>query len=109
MSKHTPGPWRAVPQTNGSKLIAADLKPLGLRIIAFNVARADSIIEDDANAARIVACVNACEGIADPNVIPEMLAAIKRISYGLTLPADDVQKSIRTVLDPLIARAEGKP
>lgn len=30
-----------------------------------------------ANAARIVACVNACEGLADPSVVPELVDALR--------------------------------
>ena len=33
----------------------------------------------DANAERIVACVNACEGI-NPEAVPEMLEALKKIA-----------------------------
>ena len=32
----------------------------------------------NANAARIVACVNACAGIADPAIVPELVAALER-------------------------------
>lgn len=64
-----------------------------------------------ANGERIVACVNACEGIADPGVVPEMLAALKFVSEdfhqtsavngGLNIEAfQAVQK--------VIARAEGR-
>jgi len=31
-----------------------------------------------ANAARIVDCVNACEGLADPSVVPELVEMIER-------------------------------
>jgi hypothetical protein len=33
-----------------------------------------------ANATRIVSCVNACQGIADPSVIPELVHFLSRIS-----------------------------
>jgi len=46
--------------------------------------------ESDANAQRIVACVNACEGMEDPGkAIPEMLEALKLAKRYLEHP--DVQ------------------
>ena len=77
-ASHTPGPWmpdessgicnvtgshgRSICSTGGYQNNAEDVR---------NV-RA----ENEANAARIVACVNACEGI-NPEAVPDMLAALE--------------------------------
>lgn len=77
--KHTPGPW--VQQFNGQIWAATETAPEGALI-----ARAHSTGLNDqrmeANAARIVACVNACEGLADPSVVPEMANLIVRLAAG---------------------------
>lgn len=54
----------------------------------------------------IVACVNACEGLADPSVVPELMAAAKEIasfaqSWQPLTPGD-----IKRLTDA-IAKAEG--
>ena len=72
-AKHTPGPWYVA---------AEDLS--GGRYYSISSQNCDFFIHDgaheeengEANAARIVACVNACEGIADPAVVPELLAFV---------------------------------
>lgn len=48
--KHTPGPWRIVPEGFHSTLVSEGQPEIGQII-------------HEANARRIVACVNACEGI----------------------------------------------
>lgn len=70
-AKHTKGPWVRVPQSNGGDLIAHryetgnQMNPTGLRLIAFMMARGNSIKEDEANASLMMAA-------------PDMLAALKR-------------------------------
>lgn len=55
-AQHTPGPWSRVPQSDGSTLIARryetgnQMRPTGLRIIGFTMARSNSLAEDEANA-----------------------------------------------------------
>ena len=58
--KHTPGPWSVDSERTGACTI-------GTR--AVEIARLDTENgdRDHANAARIVACVNACEGLEDPS------------------------------------------
>lgn len=71
-TQHTPGKWKI-----GRKDILG-----GLQII--NEARelvavAESESDPEANAARIVACVNACEQLEDPGKqIPEMIGVLKQ-------------------------------
>ena len=66
-TKHTEGPWRFC-ETWG--LILAKDK---IEIAACHAGRG---WDAKANAARIIECVNACEGIADPSIIPELVDAL---------------------------------
>lgn len=61
---------------------------------------------------RIVACVNACKGLADPSVVPELLNTLEMIrdadndcqKDGLpTMPAPARQR-----IDSVIAKAKGE-
>jgi hypothetical protein len=54
-------------------------------------------------AERLVACGNACEGIADPSAVPELLAALK----GVLAVADRKTKEFDAAR-AAIARAEGR-
>jgi len=69
-AKHTPGPWTVDPE-NDADALGPDGKPVALCYYAsmngrtynvHSVVRSDE--ESEANALRIVACVNACEGIS---------------------------------------------
>ena len=66
MSKHTPGPWVA----------NEDLIYNGVGDLVTIVSGVGSLDEDMERAARIVACVNACEGI-NPETVPDLLKAAK--------------------------------
>ena len=57
--KHTPGPWRVSGGRWDRRLTHGNNPPLPIRICDESKAAA-------ANAARIVECVNACDGIEDP-------------------------------------------
>ncbi len=66
--KHTPGPWRSGPDpetvwANDAELIA-------------RTAPGEGHARAHANAARIVACVNACEGI-NPEAVPDLVRALE--------------------------------
>lgn len=73
---HTPGPWTRVPQTKGGDLIAREfatgnqMNPKGLRLVAFMMARGDSLPEDEANARLITAA-------------PDLLAALRMTAEAL--------------------------
>lgn len=94
---HAPTPW-----TNENGFIS---DAMGNEVLQL------SPTEIDSN--RIVACVNACEGIADPSVIPELLkevrqylgAALDRLGREATSPGDHSRVDGLTAL---IARAEGR-
>ena len=67
--QHTPGPWHI----DGYNM-AAIIRDKGKRQFeTLAVCGGDNWMD---NAARIVACVNACEGI-NPDAVPEMLEALK--------------------------------
>lgn len=78
-NQHTPGPWKwdeswgaiVVDRPDMQKLIC----PMWTGCDRARMGR-DVVDEDLANAARIVACVNACEGI-NPGAVPDLLAALK--------------------------------
>jgi len=69
--QHTAEPWISVPQSDGSSMIAREyetgkqMNPKGLRLIAHVMARGNSLAEDEANARRIVACVNELAGVQE--------------------------------------------
>jgi hypothetical protein len=75
-TRHTPEPWFYCASihspTTGTECILADNT-------GRTIARAYNrpIVESNANAKRIVSCVNACAGI-DPEAVPEMLNACER-------------------------------
>lgn len=78
-AQHTPGPW--VPHEQGEANEWCLLTAEGGRwVISFRQNGELMPAKQRANAERIVACVNACEGIADPaNVIPSLLRGNERI------------------------------
>lgn len=80
MSKtaHTPGPWVINPD-NPTFISSADNTADICEIEGWPLEYA---AEEDANRARIVACVNACEGIADPSVVPEAIEALRGFASG---------------------------
>lgn len=71
--KHTPTPWIAVPQGDGSAMVCREyetgeqLRPKGLRIVAHVMARRDSLREDEANAIFIVEAVNSVSTLQSEN------------------------------------------
>lgn len=73
--KHTPGPWFL-----GISGVFAPAKPGNAPEHGRNNQLAE--VWNEANAARIVACVNNCEGI-NPEAVPEMLAALKACEKAL--------------------------
>jgi hypothetical protein len=66
MTAHTPEPWTTNP----------DINRLGWIIESSATGEEVAITRFRPNAARIVACVNACAGI-NPEAVPDMLAALQ--------------------------------
>lgn len=87
-SKHTPGPWE-VNHVKGTKSECGQLTvdqagkltdaicDVHGELTGLDFERPES--EQLANAERIVACVNACEGLADPTAVPDLLAACQAV------------------------------
>lgn len=72
--KHTPEPWQ---HDNFKGVYDSNGRPI---IFAGRGCDKTSLTEDEANAARIVACVNACEGMIDPaNEIAALRLALDNI------------------------------
>lgn len=80
MTGHTPGPWAAVDERDGGVLAFRIASSKGTDAVAHVVGYTDVEGNDpttEANAARIVQCVNALEGVADPAaVLAEVRAAL---------------------------------
>lgn len=69
-TKHTSLPWAPEDRTNkggGFSIIATDVHYSGAGVAHY-------MRESDAR--RILACVTACEGIADPSAVPELLESL---------------------------------
>ena len=81
---HTPGPWTTRKGNTRWSVVG------GGQYIAYAVSGTPGLGPDGerANAERIVACVNACEGLADPAVVPELLAALKVVTECLESTRD---------------------
>lgn len=100
-TKHTPGPWK-----HASTYVRGNANILSCEgaIVAQAVYGGDvSMNETAANAARIVACVNACEGIADPSAVKDLLdmcMAAERLLDPMTHnPAsDDFMRELRAAI-----------
>lgn len=73
---HTPEPWSVVTPHPGQFAIVPENRQKHATTHTLAYIR-DFQSNDEANAARIVACVNACEGIADPGAVPDLLEALK--------------------------------
>ena len=118
--KHTPGPWSKPFVWDASKpdiltigAMRRDCPSLGEKSKRSRDHMLDIDISGDreemrANAERIVACVNACEGIADPSVVPEMLAFIVGIVIEQTAKKEHGDALYVEKGNELIAKAEGK-
>jgi len=99
--EHTPEPW----ETDLIYVVASDPKGIHPDIYIAEIAHEDSegliasSAEQEANGHRIVACVNACEGIStealEQGVIQEMLDVMKAYLSGTKEP-DELACMIRT-------------
>ena len=86
-ANHTPEPWelhgdtiQGAPELNGEQPHAVESTCVAVVLSRERGSYRHYPKERArANANRIVACVNACAGLADPGVVPEMLAALAGI------------------------------
>lgn len=83
MGKHTREPWNTGEDEIGVTIIRTDAKnPCSIAELCDGLP--GDHVERDANAARIVACVNACAGIANPDAIPLIVAALRALCAYVT-------------------------
>lgn len=97
MSKHTPTPW----EIGSSKRSVISSNPANPKVIArMNFAGLGHGIyfddEPEANAQRIVTCVNACEGIDNPAEYIERLKQMYKTAYQ---GSEDRDKKIQALLE----------
>jgi hypothetical protein len=107
--KHTPGTWEVQLSDVSAPYITAQRSgyEVGYDVI---MSINPQLRNHEANCKRIVECVNACEGIEDPSVVPEMLRVMKGTvqAIGMLVDADTQLYVIALSLSGAIARAEGK-
>lgn len=70
MSKHRPGPWAA---RHDDSMRRRRVGPKDSPMFDVAYCSGATSLEGESNAERIVACVNACEGIEDPSQLQEIL------------------------------------
>ena len=80
--KHTPTPWRYTGTIDSEHVQKCQLVLQARAINPANIAKiipcmGMSAEEVEANAARIVACVNACAGLEDPETVIRMMKSVK--------------------------------
>ncbi len=121
MSAHTPEPWRISGRGSYISSSSAGYVPLRtpFREDAFRDVSAHNNKELEDNAARIVACVNACDGI-NPEAVPDLLAAAEQAllmegfqgwpgaAGSTTLPLKDAHRPVFDALCAAIASAKGE-
>jgi hypothetical protein len=84
MSKHTPEPWRVhfYNENVGYGIAAGPDIPTqwpDKMVVEFGGTQdgdSQGVISKE-NAERVVACVNACKGLPDPGVVPEIVAVLR--------------------------------
>ena len=97
--KHTPEPWN-IPTVGSGKMIW-DSKGTCIALVR-------SLDNAEANAKRIVACVNACEGI-NPEAVSDMYAALVHITDAFEINIDGAHaEAIFNKAKKAIAKAEGR-
>jgi len=101
-SKHTPGKW-----VQSGNRIVSDNDDSTTAVVQFEDSREGfaGIVEAQANAARIVECVNACEGIKNPAALKELLLIVEQTKNHLA-QGYGVPKWL--VLAKALAALEGK-
>lgn len=120
-AKHTPEPWIIVPQSDGSAMIALEfetdkqMNPKGLRLIAHVLARGNTLEQDEANARRIMACVNAAEGIstealeASKDFAAAGIATVKSVEAQRDELAEALREAIRRLEESLETPGDMEP
>ncbi len=94
--RYSPTPWRA-----DDKLIQSAVRG---PIAVTRVGPRHDEHEAEANARRIVECVNACEGIEDPAAIPKILKAFLALVPLTPIGWASVDRDVKDALDALEKR-----
>jgi hypothetical protein len=95
--EHTPEPWRAVHHNRAASILSDSHGP-----IAGTEGDSVPVAEQHENANRIIACVNACAGIADPqSAIAAARDALKWALANVTAPDDECMDDIGDFLKGL--------
>lgn len=106
MSKHTKGPWRFYNIGTVQSIMAGPKHDEVVHWCGFDLSHFPK--QAIANGQRIVDCVNALEGFADPSAAPDLLEAAKlAVVYIRDLRATPGLGSILDSLEQAIAKAEG--
>lgn len=96
---HTKEPWNCDGADEDGDIVFADRF---LEVVAETSREDGDRQKAFANAARIVACVNACAGIADPSSIPVLVAAAEVVIERATAnDAHSCWKSLSSLKDAL--------
>jgi len=106
-TKHTEGKLKVIDwshQKNNTVRIEKDTSPY-TTIASMKKTDPDRI----ANARRLVSCWNACAGLADPSVVPEMLAALKQASNMIYDEYGAARQEWLDQCNKVICRASGVP
>ena len=111
MTEHTLGPW-SIEQAHFDPWVVA---PDGRYVIATVATGGDMSKEGHANARRIVACVNACEGI-NPEAVAELVEALEGLHqcFWEGRPKRNVKRDYRLLVhheaaSVALAKAKGNP
>lgn len=102
--KHTPGPWRADGhEVWGTRSMRFNLTTCGTPMIATVCKHEDAESFDyEANARRIVACVNACDGYTEAELSHGRVIPLHRYS-SIVSQRDDLMLALRELLDSMDA------
>lgn len=117
-AKHTPEPWEANDYYGNPLLITAKPDEIGHDVVAMIQAdeptNTTNVYPPDtsaANAARIVACVNGCKGIRDPEkAVPKLVSALREVREWCDLieqnyPEMRFAKSVRKAISEITEEA----
>lgn len=95
MNTHTAGPWKAVHDVpNWRWVLHGNTQPTAFgHFVGWSPDGVTTEEEDAANSARIVACVNALDGVANPGAVPRALGILRR---GVGLIRTYQERGLRT-------------
>lgn len=101
MSAHTPGPWMVLEETDHEPVtltvVFAPGRETCVAATWHGVSNGQSVDEAEANAARIVACVNACEGMKDPAAVIQSLRDDSLVAATLRARCDELAAALRAL------------